>query len=63
MTHIHAMSFIVLGSQDKAPRTLSLSYTQALNTPYTVKPPIMDPPTRGQPPYKGHWLRHQLKLL
>ena len=21
----------------------------------------MDPPTRGQPPYKGHWLRHQLR--
>jgi len=29
----------------------------------TVKPPIMDPPTSGQPLYNGHWLWHQLKLL
>ena len=29
----------------------------------TVEPPIMDPPTRGQPLYKGHGLWHQLKLL
>ena len=21
---------------------------------YTVEPPITDPPTSGQPPYKGH---------
>ena len=30
---------------------------------YTVEPLIMDPPTRGQPLYKGHWLRHRLGLL
>ena len=29
----------------------------------TVEPPIMDPPTRGQPLYKGHRLWHQLTLL
>jgi len=29
----------------------------------TVEPPIMDPPTSGQPLYKGHWVWHQLKLL
>ena len=28
-----------------------------------VEPPVMDPPTRGQPLYKGHGLWHQLKLL
>ena len=29
----------------------------------TVEPPIMDPPTRGQPLYEGHWLWHRLTLL
>jgi len=30
---------------------------------YTVEPPITDPPTSGQPLYKGHQLWHQLELL
>ena len=29
----------------------------------TVEPLIMDPPTRGQPLCKGHWLRHRSGLL
>ena len=31
--------------------------------PTTMELPIMDPPTRGQPLCKGHWLRHRLGLL
>jgi len=33
------------------------------NCPFTVEPPITDPPTSGQPLYNGHWLWHQMKLL
>ena len=34
----------------------------AIAKPYTVEPPLTDPPRCGQPPYNGQHYRHRLIL-